>query len=96
MSNMEFSKNILKGAETAFINHDLESIPNYKPQLIVNEGEMRIVDYLRDELGDCDEFIMSSAFITERGIKYFDLDFFELDSDVKGKQIICFLHNRRL
>ena len=28
---------------------------------------------------------MSSAFITERGIKYFDMDFFELDVNVKGK-----------
>lgn len=82
---MDFSKNIRNGAETALINHDYMSIPSFKPQLIVNDGKMRIVDYLRDELQDCDEFIMSSAFITERGIKYFDMDFFEMDPKVKGK-----------
>lgn len=79
------SDNIRNGAETALIDSDFKSIPNFKPQLIVNDGEIRIVDYIREELAGCDEFIMSSAFITERGIKYFDMDFFELDSNVKGK-----------
>ena len=82
---MDFSKNIRNGAETALINHDFNSISTFKPQLIVNEGKIRIVDYIREELDGCDEFIMSSAFITERGIKYFDMDFFEMDSNVKGK-----------
>ena len=82
---MDFSNNIRNGAETALINHDFNSISSFKPQLIVNKGEIKVVDYIRNELNDCDEFIMSSAFITERGIKYFDMDFFELDKNVKGK-----------
>lgn len=82
---MEFPEIILNGAETALIDKDFKSIPDFKPKLIINEGEIRIVDYIRGELTGCDEFIMSSAFITERGIKYFDMDFFELDSNVKGK-----------
>ena len=79
------SDNILNGAKTALIDSNFKSKYNYKPKLIGNDGDIRIVDYIKEELMDCDEFIMSSAFITERGIIYFDMVFFELDSNVKGK-----------
>ena len=69
------SDNIRNGAETALIDSDFKSIPNFKPQLIVNDGEIRIVDYIREELAGCDEF-MAKPFKVEALIemvkKYLD------------------------
>ena len=59
---------ILNGAMTAFINQHASSSADFKPKLLYNNQNSKVINSIRDELRDCDEFIISSAFITMGGI----------------------------
>lgn len=59
---------ILNGAKTAFIDETLDSSLDFRPKLLYNDKETKIINSIRDELQNCDEFIISSAFITQSGI----------------------------
>ena len=59
---------ILNGAKTAFINQHNSSSADFTPKLLYNEGSSKVINSIRDELRDCEEFIISSAFITLSGI----------------------------
>ena len=79
-------ENILKGAETAFIDQNLNSSENYRPKLLYNDRNTKVVNSIRDELRNCDEFIISSAFITMGGIIQLLEEFRYLESNnIKGK-----------
>ena len=77
---------ILKGARTAFVNESFTSNPDFTPKLLYNDKSTKVVNTIKDELLDCDEFIISSAFITEAGLTYLlnELKFLE-DNNIKGK-----------
>lgn len=60
-----------RGLETAFIEQNIHSNLIYKPQLIFNnykEGR-KVLSSIEDELLVCDNFFISVAFVTEKGIK---------------------------
>ena len=59
---------ILNGAKTAFINQHNSSSADFTPKLLYNNRDSKVINSLRDELRGCDEFIISSAFITMGGI----------------------------
>lgn len=57
-----------------------------RPKLLYNDNDTKVINSIRDELRNCDEFIISSAFITLSGItplleesKYLE------EQDIKGK-----------
>ena len=79
-------EDILNGAKTAFISQDANSSKDFRPKLLYNDRSTRVVNAILDELHVCDEFIMSSAFITMNGLMYFLEEFKTLEkNNVKGK-----------
>ena len=77
---------ILNGAKTAFIDQHSNSSLDFRPRLIYNDSRNKVVNSIIDELRGCDEFIMSSAFITESGLMYLLEDFRRLEqNNIKGR-----------
>ncbi|MBR6993801.1 MAG: DEAD/DEAH box helicase [Methanobrevibacter sp.] len=80
------SEDILNGAKTAFISKDTNSSKDFRPKLLYNDKSTRVVNAILDELHVCDEFVMSSAFITMNGLMYFLEEFRTLEkNNIKGK-----------
>ena len=67
MNNLN-TDDIINGAKTAFIDEHISSSSDFKPKLLYNDGNSKVINSIRDELRNCDEFIFSSAFITMGGI----------------------------
>ncbi|MDO5850042.1 MAG: DEAD/DEAH box helicase [Methanobacteriaceae archaeon] len=83
---MDFDSNILGGARTAFIDSDYKSSGEFKPQLLVNNNSGKVLNSIKEELHNCDEFCISVAFITMGGLTPLLQDLLELESKgVKGK-----------
>ena len=61
-------ENILNGAKTAFIDENNPSLNDFKPKLLFNSSHTKVRNELIDQLRCCDEFIISTAFITLGGI----------------------------
>nr|MBP3597899.1 DEAD/DEAH box helicase [Eubacterium sp.] len=59
-----------KGLQTAFVDYREPSNLAYKPQFISNNYEegRKVLSFVEDELLNCDEFLISVAFITQSGI----------------------------
>lgn len=77
---------IINGAKTAFIDENLNSSSDFKPKLLYNNRNSKVINSIRDELKNCDEFIISSAFITMGGITPLLEEFRYLENnDIKGK-----------
>ncbi len=77
---------ILNGAKTAFINESFSSSSDFRPKLIYNNKENKVINSIIDELHECDEFIMSSAFITMGGLMHLLEEFKRLETNnIKGK-----------
>ena len=62
------NENILNGAKTAFIDENIQSVRSFKPKLLYNSDEFKVRNELISQLRQCDEFIISTAFITLSGI----------------------------
>lgn len=58
---------LLSSFRTSLLNENIESNLNYQHKLLSNKNE-KIIGTLRRELEECDEFIISVAFITESGV----------------------------
>ena len=58
---------LLNSFRTSLLNKNIESNLNYQHKLLSNKNE-KIIGTLRRELEECDEFIISVAFITESGV----------------------------
>lgn len=58
---------LTESIKTSLINKELESSSAYQHRLLSNNEE-KIISVIRKELEECDEFIISVAFITEGGI----------------------------
>ena len=77
---------ILNGARTAFVDENSTSSANFRPRLLSNNDNSKIINSIRDELLNCDEFIISVAFITKGGITPLLEVFSYLENhDIKGK-----------
>lgn len=77
---------ILNGARTAFINQHNNSSADFTPKLLYNNQNSKVINSIRDELRNCDEFIISSAFITMGGITPLLEEFRYLESNgIRGK-----------
>ena len=80
------SDDIINGAKTAFINQNEDSSSDFRPKLLYNSKENKVINSIRDELHSCDEFIISSAFITLGGITPLLEEFKTLEkNNIKGK-----------
>ncbi len=79
-------EDIINGAKTAFIDEQFSSSTDFRPKLLYNNRNNKVVNSIRDELKDCDEFIISSAFITYSGIVQLLEEFKQLEKNsIKGK-----------
>ena len=79
-------EDIINGAKTAFINEEFSSSADFRPKLLYNNKDNKVINSIRDEIKNCDEFIISSAFITYGGIVQLLEEFRQLEqNDVKGK-----------
>lgn len=79
-------EDIINGAKTAFINEQFSSSADFRPKLLYNNANNKVINSIRDEIRDCDEFIISSAFITYSGIVQLLEEFRQLEkNNVKGK-----------
>ena len=86
--NKDIDKIILEGAETAFINGNYESSSEYRPRLLFNSNGHKVLNSIKDELNNCEEFYISVAFITMGGLTPLLQDLKELEKKgVKGKII---------
>ena len=80
------SDEIINGAKTAFIDGNVSSSADFKPKLLYNDGPNKVINSIKDELRNCDEFIISSAFITLSGIIPLLEEFKFLEANnIKGK-----------
>lgn len=78
-------KNLIESFKTSSINLNIESSQNFQHKLLCNRDE-KIVINLRKELENCDEFIISVAFITEGGLSLILEQLRELENrNIKGK-----------
>ncbi|WP_406534222.1 DEAD/DEAH box helicase [Methanobrevibacter sp.] len=79
-------EDIINGARTAFINEEFSSSADFRPKLLYNNKNTKVINSIRDELKSCDEFIISSAFITYSGIVPILEEFKQLkEKGIKGK-----------
>jgi len=79
-------EDIINGAKTAFIDEQFSSSADFRPKLLYNNRNNKVINSIRDELKDCDEFIISSAFITYSGIVQLLEEFKQLEkNNIKGK-----------
>ena len=79
-------EDILNGARTAFINQHSSSSSDFRPKLLYNDSHFKVINSIREELKNCDEFIISSAFITMGGITPLLEEFRNLEkNNIKGK-----------
>lgn len=75
------------GVQTAFIDYNINSDSDLKPQFISNDYKegRKVISTIEQELKDCDEFFISVAFITEGGIAPLLQTFKELEKKgIKG------------
>ena len=80
------NEDILNGARTAFIDEHISSSPDFKPKLLFNSPNTKVRNELIDNLRNCDEFIISTAFITLGGIVPLLEEFKNLErNSIKGK-----------
>ena len=76
---------LLEALKTSSIDFNIDSDEKYQYELITN-GEEKIVTRLRKYFEDCDEFIISVAFITMGGLSLFLEEFKNLENKgIKGK-----------
>jgi len=76
---------LLEALKTSSIDFNIDSDEKYQYELITN-GEEKIVTRLRKYFEDCDEFIISVAFITMGGISLFLEELKNLENKgIKGK-----------
>ena len=76
---------LLNSFKTSLLNENIESNINYQHKLLSNKNE-KIISTLRKELEECDEFIISVAFITQGGITLILEQLKELkERGIKGK-----------
>lgn len=81
-------REILTGSERAFLDSSVLSQPFYTPQFMTNSGQEKVITLLDEELKDCDEFLMSVAFITPGGLTPLKMTLKELEKKgVKGRII---------
>ncbi|MEG0301316.1 DEAD/DEAH box helicase [Cetobacterium sp.] len=64
---MDNINNLIDGLKTSSVDANLESMNFYQSKLLSNKNE-KIITSIREHLENCDEFIISVAFITESGI----------------------------
>lgn len=77
--------NLIESFKTSSINLNIESSKNFQHRLLCNKDE-KIITTLRKELENCDEFIISVAFITEGGLALILEKLKELENrNIKGK-----------
>ena len=77
---------IINGARTAFIDESIDSSSDFRPKLLFNSHDTKVINSIKDELRGCDEFLISTAFITMGGITPLLEDFKYLeDNNIKGK-----------
>ena len=83
---MNYNKNIIDGAKTAFIDETYQSYDEFKPEFIINKKGEKVLNSIKEELGKCDEFYISVAFITMGGLTPLLQDLKELEEkNIKGK-----------
>ena len=76
---------LIDSIKTSLIDRNMESILSYQHKLISNREE-KIISLIRRELENCDEFIISVAFITLGGVTMILEQLKDLEQrDVKGK-----------
>ena len=76
---------LIDSIKTSLIDRNMESILSYQHKLISNREE-KIVSLIRRELENCDEFIISVAFVTLGGVTMILEQLKDLEQrDVKGK-----------
>ncbi len=77
---------IVKGAKTAFVSDEFSSHSDFRPKLLYNDGQNKVINSIRDELRSCSEFVFSSAFITLSGITPLLEEFKYLEeNNIRGK-----------
>ena len=94
---------MIRGFETAFVNHNISSNLAYKPLFVSNnhkEGR-KVLSSIEDELFRCDKFYISVAFITMGGLTPMLQTFKNLeDKGVQGQIIttdyLCFSEPKAL
>ena len=83
---MDNQNDILEGAKTAFINETYNPANDFKPKFLSNNFNHKVLNSIKEELQNCDEFFISSAFITLGGLTPLLQDFLELEQrGIKGK-----------
>lgn len=75
-----------KALQTSFVNKRTLSQPNLRANLLINDGERRILDDVNQLLRSCDHFYLSIAFITQSGVTSLLQTLSDLEKrDISGK-----------
>jgi superfamily II DNA or RNA helicase/phage repressor protein C with HTH and peptisase S24 domain len=89
--NISFKNSFKKSLDTGFIDQKTQSELSYRPKLLVNrhEPKEKVLSTLIQELGFCQEFYISVAFVTTSGVATLMNILLELETKgIKGKVIV--------
>ncbi len=87
----EHIRDLVAGLHTGFIHSNLASKEEYQPHLLLNSREMgtKVLSTILKDLGSCEAFWFSVAFLTRGGIATLMNAFEELESkNIKGKVLV--------
>jgi superfamily II DNA or RNA helicase len=91
-----FYSELADSLKTGFLNNDVPSKNEYRPQLLVNDKlkGVKILTTILKELRDCDEFWFSVAFLTKSGVATLINNLKELEAkNIKGKILVSQYQN---
>ncbi len=78
---------IENGVRYGFLDSEAVALENYKPRLLINDPSrhQKVIQSLKNELSNCDEFKFSVAFITQGGVELLLTELQSLENkNIKG------------
>ena len=91
MESNKIKEQLLSALKTGFIDESHLSNPEYVPEILINDQSRnkKVLSTIQRELSECDNFIISAAFLTMSGFASLSNKLFELrEKGVKGKILV--------
>ena len=91
MESNKIKEQLLSALKTGFIDESHLSNPEYVPEILINDQSRnkKVLSTIQRELSECDNFIISAAFLTMSGFASLSNKLYELrEKGVKGKILV--------
>ena len=91
MKTTKNKEQLISALKTGFIDEDYLSNPEYVPEILTNDQSRnkKVLSTILKELSECDNFIISAAFLTMSGFASLSSKLYELkEKGIKGKILV--------